>query len=716
MPSPLPLPPRSPAKVIPPEAPTMRALTTVITGVAVVCALYFGRAILIPIILAVLLSFLVAPFVELLRRFKFGHFLSVIVSVLVTLAVIVTIGVILGLQVVQLSSDLPHYQRTIERKLHNLERHTFGRADEFLSKASSDLSRLSPSPPTVSPRERLSASSSGEPAVPVEVHSPPPSPMALVQQFLSYIIGPLETTGIVFVVAIFILLQREDLRDRLIRLLGSRDLHRTTTAMDETARRLSRYFVAQLAINVVVGIIISVGLVIIGVPGTILFGVSAALLRFVPYVGTWIAAAIALLFAAAVGPTWSMLIWTLLLFGVTDLLASQVVEPLVYGRSTGLSPFAVIVAAIFWSAIWGPIGLVLSTPITLCLVILGRHIDRLEFLDVLFGDRPALTPAENFYQRLLANDPDELLVQAESLLKVRSLSSYYDEVALSGLRLAHNDLLRGVVTEKQIKRINDSAVDIVEGLEETADLLRDTDIVAEPPASTGLSAADQAVRELPPPSFFDAAKEGHQSAVLCISGRGQLDKLAGLISVQLLQKHGLSAQLVPYERFSRTHFKDVDLGGVSIICIISFDAAESPPYLRNLQRRLRLRAPQAEHVVGVAELMLANDPASLDLEGPPRPAVSVTGSVVATSFRQVVNQCVAAARSQTHDSFLMKLTEVHAGSEIDADADSDSDVHADGAHPTESVAEFAADPADYREYQRTGSLPINMHGPAPRSV
>ena len=694
----------------------MRALTSVITGVAVVCALYFGRAILIPIILAVLLSFLVAPFVELLRRLRFGQFLSVIVSMLVTLTVIVSIGVILGLQIVQLSGDLPHYQRTIERKLHNLERRTFGRADAFLSKASSDLSRLSPSPPAVSPRERLSSSAAGAPAVPVEVHSPPPSPMALVQQFLSYIIGPLETTGIVFLVAIFILLQREDLRDRLIRLLGSRDLHRTTTAMDETARRLSRYFVAQLAINLVVGIIISVGLVIIGVPGTILFGVSAALLRFVPYVGTWIAAAIALLFAAAVGPNWSMLIWTLLLFGITDLLASQVVEPLVYGRSTGLSPFAVIVAAIFWSAIWGPIGLVLSTPLTLCLVILGRHIDRLEFLDVLFGDRPALTPAENFYQRLLANDPDELLVQAEALLKVRSLSSYYDEVALTGLRLAHNDLLRGVVTEKQLKRINESAVDIVEGLEETADLMRDSDVTPEPPASTGLSAVDQTVRELPPPSFFDAEKEGHQSAVLCISGRGELDKLAGLIAVQLLQKHGLSAQLVPYDRFSRAQFKDIDLSGVSIICTISFDAAESPPYLRNLQRRLRLRAPQAEHIVGVAELSLASDYAAQELAGPPRPAVSVTGIVVATSFRQIVNQCVAAARSQSHDSFLMKFSEATAGNELGSEAgiEAGNDAAHEGDHDGDaSGTRYPHDHPDYIEQEAMENMEQYAPEPAP---
>ncbi|MGI4984098.1 MAG: AI-2E family transporter [Janthinobacterium lividum] len=634
---------RSAAKVLPPDVPTTRALTSIITGVVIVCALYFGRDVLIPIILAVLLSFLVAPLVGILRRFHFGQVPSVIVAVFATLGVIVSIGVLIGLQVVQLSSDLPHYQRAVEHKIQNLERHTVGRANAFLNKASSDLKRIAPAPAhDVQNRARLT--SSGDVRVPVEVHEPPPSPIGLAQQLLSLVIGPVETTGIVLVVAIFILLQREDLRDRLIRLLGSGDLHRTTTAMDEAARRLSRYFLAQLSINAGVGLVISIGMMVIGVPGAILFGVLASLLRFVPYIGTWIAALFAVVFAAAVGPNWSMLIWTIVLFGLTDLIAGQIVEPLAYGRSTGLSPFAVIVSAIFWSWIWGPIGLVLSTPLTLCLVILGRHVERLEFLDVLFGDRPALTPAENFYQRLLVNDPDELLVQAESLLKVRSLSTYYDEVALAGLRLAYNDLMRGVVTAEQIRRITESAHDIVEGLKETADLLKQPGKVEEPPASTGLSEEDDDdMRHAPPPNQFDAQREGHTTAILCIAGRGELDALAGMIAVQLLRKHGLIADLASYARFARTNFADIDLDGVPIICIVSFDATESPSYLRNLQRRLRLRAPQAEQIVGIT------DPGNLlDPDGFLRETTS------ATSFKQIVDLCVAAARRQTEDSVAWK--------------------------------------------------------------
>ncbi|WP_248322830.1 AI-2E family transporter [Caballeronia sp. Sq4a] len=635
---PLPGPRRPPAKILPPDAPGLRALASLVAVVVVICALYFGRAVMIPIILAILLSFLLAPFVDFLRRLRFGQVPSVIVAVVVALSVLTAVGALIGAQVAQLASDLPKYQVAVERKVDSVQRMTVGRADAFLGRASRALKRLSPA------REQEPHANEDNPAaspidqpMPVEVHEPAPSPLELAQRFLSPVISPLETTGIVLVVAVFILLQREDLRDRLIRLFGSRDLHRATTAMDEAARRLSRYFLAQLGINVGVGIVICIGLAVIGVPGALLFGVMTALLRFVPYVGTWIAALLAVIFAAAVGPGWTMLIWTIVLYGATDIIAGQVVEPLLYGHSTGLSPFAVIVAAIFWSWIWGPIGLVLSTPLTLCLVILGRHVDRLEFLDVLFGDRPALTPAENFYQRLLANDPDEALVQAESLLKDRSLVAYYDEVALEGLRLAHNDVLRGVVTADQLKRINESALDIIEGLEDAEDVTPVVQRKEEP--LVNLSTDDTAaIASETPPEYFDAGAEGHTASVLCIAGRSPLDDLAATIAVQLFRKHGLGADLTGYERFSRGRFGEVDLSGVTIICVVSFDAAESPPYLRNLLRRLHQRAPAAELIVG---LVVAESP----LQG----EVLVRTSSAAVSFKELVDACVAAARRQSTD-------------------------------------------------------------------
>jgi predicted PurR-regulated permease PerM len=258
------------------------------------------------------------------------------------------------------------------------------------------------------------------------VRQPSPTTFELINRYLSPALSPFATLGIIFVVAIFVLLQREDLRDRLIRLAGAGDLHSATVALDDGGRRLSRYFLTQFAINTSFGCIIGVGLYFIGVPHPALWGILSALLRFVPYIGSFLSALFPIALAAAVEPGWSMMIWTIVLYVVVETLAGQAVEPLLYGHSTGLSPVAVVVAAIFWSWLWGPIGLVLSTPLTLCLVVLGRHVKRLEFLEVLLGDRPALTPVESFYQRVLAGDADETREHAETLLKEHSLSTYYD--------------------------------------------------------------------------------------------------------------------------------------------------------------------------------------------------------------------------------------------------------------------------------------------------
>ena len=347
-----PMPPRRRSdRGSPPEVPGLRALTSLVAGVAVIGALYFGRAVLMPITLAVLLSFVLAPFATALRRAGLGHAPSVIASVLVALLVLAATSVLIGAQVAQLAGDLPQYEAAVERKAKVLHEETIGRADALLRRATGALRHIAPAPEQQGSDDR-SASRSGRPPMSVEVLEPRPSSLKLIQRFVAPVVSPLETAGIVAVVAIFILLQREDLRDRLVRLFGVRDLHRTTTAMNEAARRLSRYFLAQVAINASVGTLICLGLGIIGVPGALLFGVLTALLRFVPYVGAWLAALLAVILAAAIGPGWWMTVWTAILFATIELAASQFVEPLLYGHSTGLSPFGVIIAAIFWSWIW----------------------------------------------------------------------------------------------------------------------------------------------------------------------------------------------------------------------------------------------------------------------------------------------------------------------------------------------------------------------------
>jgi predicted PurR-regulated permease PerM len=451
----------------PPAAFGIDGLIALAVGVTVVACLYFARAVLIPITLAILLSFLVAPLANSLGRLKLGHVASVFAAVVMSISVIVMLGAVIATQLTDLAAGMPRYQATIEHKMEAAHSLTIGKLNRLAGAAGQALQRATIEPPQPQPpRDATSPANIHAPAaMPVEVREPVPTPFELARRVLSPAISPLETAFIVFVVMVVILLQRDDLRDRAIRLFGSRDLHRTTTVMDEAARRLSRYFVSQLGVNAGVGVVIGAGLFLIGVPSPILWGILAALLRLVPYVGIWIATTLATALAAAVSPGWTMAIWSLALFGTVELLVGQVVEPLLYGRSTGLSPFSVVVAAIFWSWIWGPIGLILSTPLTLCLLVLGRHVRRLEFLDVLLGDQPALSPIENFYQRALAGDPDEAIEQAEALLRDRSLSAYYDEVAIKGLQLAANDVLRGSVTAAQLSRIEATTNDLVDGLD-----------------------------------------------------------------------------------------------------------------------------------------------------------------------------------------------------------------------------------------------------------
>ncbi|HEX7933631.1 MAG TPA: AI-2E family transporter [Paraburkholderia sp.] len=626
----------SPTRIdAPPAAFGLDTLMALVVGAGLVACLYFARAVLIPITLAILLSFLVAPLVKWLGRLRLGHVASVFAAVVISVSVIGVLGSVIAMQLTDLAAGMPRYQATIERKMEAAHTLTIGKLDRFAKAAGQALQRATVEPtPPAPPRDVSSAGSSRAPsAVPVEVREPVPTPLELARRVLSPAISPLETAFIVFVVMIVILLQRDDLRDRAIRLFGSRDLHRTTTVMDEAARRLSRYFVSQLGLNAGLGLVIGAGLFLIGVPSPILWGILAALLRLVPYVGIWIAGALAAALAAAVSPGWTMAIWSIALFVIVELLVGQVVEPLLYGRSTGLSPFSVVVAAIFWSWIWGPIGLILSTPLTLCLLVLGRHIRRLEFLDVMLGDQPALTPVENFYQRALAGDPDEAIAQAELLLRERSLSAYYDEVMIKGLQLAANDVVRGSVTAAQLARIESTTNDLVDGIDNYPDeepasrLLQDDsgDVGpvapwrAAPAASTAHSTESHAVfanrepdsvaadnRENSPENeaknALDRARATPQPAnqrVLCIPGRGPLDHLMATILLQLLGKHGFAARALPHEAASRASIDQLNADDVGIVCIVYLQIDGIPSHLRYMIRRIRARLPKVSIVVGL---------------------------------------------------------------------------------------------------------------------
>jgi predicted PurR-regulated permease PerM len=595
------------AKLVRPARPQASGQMSLIVFFAIVAALYFARDVLIPLTLAVLLSILLAPLVGLLRRLRLGRLPAVLLAVLAAVGLICAIGGLIGTQVAELAGNIPTYAQTIEGKAGTVRAYALdqiGHAANRLGYGEISGAKKPAKPPAPAASSMLPRlpSKEGPQPLPVEVHQPDPSPLELAERFLSPILSPLGTVAIVFVVAIFILLQQDDLRDRLIRLFGSQDLRRTTVALDDGGRRLSRYFLTQLAINTSFGIIVGVGLMVIGLPNPLLWGVLAALLRFVPYVGSIIAALFPMALAAAVDPGWSMLLWAGGLFLVVEAIAGQAVEPLLYGHSTGLSPISVVVAAVFWSWLWGPIGLLLSTPLTLCLVVLGRHVDQLEFLDIMLGDRPALTPVESFYQRMLAGDQDEARDHAEHLLKERSLTSYYDDVALPGLELAALDAQRGTLSAEQLERIKETIQELVEDLAGHLDRQPAVEKLTGPDSPIG---EDLAEPNTQPPGTLDAGATALSAEwrspvpVLCVAGRGPLDEAVAAMLCQLLSKHGIGARIAPYEAATRGNINLLETSEIAMVCVSYLDISGKHAHLRYLLQRLRQRMPTTPIVVGL---------------------------------------------------------------------------------------------------------------------
>lgn len=586
--------PALPPVEAPPAPDTAKALTTFVLAVAI---LYFGKEVLVPVTLALLLAFVLAPLVNLLRRLHLGRVPAALLAATLALGLVLAIGTVIGTQIAQLTTDLPRYAATVETKVNRVKSYTLGRVSELTDKIGSQTRAPAATTTTTS-----SAIITRTPAA-----APAPTtsstPLDLVRRYMSPVLSPLATFGVVFIVAIFALLQREDLRDRMIRLAGSNDLHGTTVAIDDGAQRLRRYFLTQLSINALFGVVIGVGLLVIGVPNPVLWGILSALLRFVPYVGSFIAAVLPVTLAAAVEPGWSMSLWTLALYVVVEGVTGQAIEPMVYGRSTGLSPFSVVVAAIFWSWLWGPIGLILSTPLTLCLVVLGRHVRRLEFLDVLLGDQPALTPVESFYQRILAGDADEVRDQAERVLKERALSSYYDDVALKGLQLAAIDAQRGNLRPDQLAHIRSTIVEVVDDLQGYPDRQPPVSSPEKSAVAPPAEAPQNAVSAAPPIEDTEGDELPmawrQEGAVLCLAGRGPLDEAAAAMLVQLLGKHGIGARVVPYAAVARDEIGSFVAGDAKMICISYLELSGEPSHLRYLIARLRQHIPGLPVIVGL---------------------------------------------------------------------------------------------------------------------
>jgi predicted PurR-regulated permease PerM len=622
----------------------LSAVATAILAVIIVSMLYFGRDIFVPVALAILLSFVLTPLVGILQRIRVPRGLAVVSLVILAFSLIFAMGSLLATQLTQLAGDLPRYQSTISEKIQHFRdttagRGTLERASDMLKDLSKELDKPKEAP-SARPQSSILGPNTATLAtpVPVEVRQPDPGALESLRALISPLIHPLATTGIIIIFVVFILLQREDLRNRLIRLAGSSDLQRTTAALDDAASRLSRLFLTQLILNSAFGVVIGLGLWFIGIPSAILWGILAAALRFVPYIGAVIAAAFPLALAVAVDPGWWMLIWTLALFLVVEPIVGHVVEPMVYGHSTGLSPVAVVAAATFWTALWGPIGLVLATPLTVCLVVLGRHVERLAFLDVMFGDRPALSPPEIFYQRMLAGDPAEAAEKAEEFLKELSLASYYDEVALKGLQLAQADAKRGVLDQERLTKIRDAVNEFVSDLSDQDDRPPPTgELTTDAETSSAVESVDQSatIVDLPVLSKENLPAEWQaEHPVLCVAGRSLVDEAAAIMLAHLSTAHGLAARFEQAEALSTTNIFRLDTTGVAVVCLVYLDA-EAPAHMRYSVRRLRRKLPNATIILGCWAKEI--DPAGYESlrEG-------AKADLVATSMSKALKLCIEA--------------------------------------------------------------------------
>jgi predicted PurR-regulated permease PerM len=509
-----------------------------------VCAiLYFGKSILIPIVLAILLSLLLAPCVKLLQKLRIPKSAAIISVVCIAFAILFAMTAVLATNLTRLAGDLPQYESNLREKARSLKFATSGGGTiEKAANVLKDLQVELQQPP------QSPANLNSNKPIPVEIRETNFGPLDPVITAVAILIHPMTQFGIVLLMVVLILFNREDLRNRLIRLAGTDDIHRTTTALDDAGQRLSQLFTTQILINGLTGAFIGVVLAFIGIPGAILWGVLTAVMRFVPFVGTLLSAVFPVIIAAAIGEGWSLAFMTIIIIFAVEVIVGQVLEPLFFGKMTGLSTFAIVASAAFWAALWGPIGLILSTPLTIGLLVIGRNIESLNFFDVLLGSEPVLTPEHAFYQRLLAADPLEAAEQADPYLKDERLDGFINEVAVPGLMLANHDHLRGVLS---IERQTVVAHSFSEMLDEV---------------------------------WPEDTHEETDPSVLLVSAHGPLNFAATLAFSALLKTKNIVHEMLPEDAVAPGKFPQIDMAKVKFVCLCYLTAPSEAKHNYVLRR------------------------------------------------------------------------------------------------------------------------------------
>ena len=571
--------------------------------VGVVLILYFARAVLIPLALALTLNFLLTPLVTSLQKLRLGRVPAVALGTLIFFAALGGLGWIVARQLLQVANNLPEYRLSIHNKieaLHSSPDSALGRATETVKEIDRELSdseintpatgssgRPAASSPT--PETAKTASSASTP-LPVQVVAPQPGGLRYLREVMGPLLQPLGTAGMVLIFTIFILIKQEDLRDRFLRLMGVGQLHAMTLALDDAARRISRYLIMQFLVNAGYGICFGLGLFLIGVPNALLWGVIAGLLRIVPYAGALAATAFPLVLALAVFNGWGPPLLVLALFALLELIASNVIEPLLYGAHTGISSLALLVTTVFWTILWGWAGLVLAVPLTVCVIVLGRYVPRMSFLHVLLGDETALSVEAQFYQRLLALDQEDARTIAHNFLKTHPLASLYDKVLVPALTLAEQDRHKGALDETRESFLFLGVSEIISELA----VYRPEEVA---PKSKKLISRWRATEQPELPAIH-AEPVPTAVRIFCLAANDRADEITGSMLAQLLERAGHGVLSLPFDSPFEEILTHLSPEPQDVICISAL-----PPFAfaqaSALCQRIRVQFPKIKILAGI---------------------------------------------------------------------------------------------------------------------
>ena len=570
--------------------------------VGIVAVLYFAKEVLIPLALAILFSFLLGPVARRLERLGIWRVPSALMVAAAFFAIFAAICWVTAHQVMDLAGKLPGYQDNIQHKLQDLR--GSGGAIKTAAAVLANIERKSEAP-AATPGVAAAAvpallaippaAEAEKPPLPVRIVDPPATAPQFLRDMFGSLLTPLGTALVVIVFTIFMLIQREDLRDRLLHLTGPERLPITTQAVDEAGQRVSRYLLMQVAVNVTFGAGIALGLFFIGVPAPALWGILAASLRFVPYVGVWISAAGPLALATgAFASSWPVA-ETLGLFVALELVTGNAVEPWLYGASTGLSPVAIIVAATFWTWLWGGVGLLLSTPLTVCIVVLGRYVPQLEFLHTLLGDEPVLPQDARLYQRLLAADQEEISQLVDEYLTEHPVAEFYDSVLIPTLNLTQTDAQLGNLGADRQEFILQTTRTLVDELRERPAEELTPRAAAE--AATA-AAAETAAQPVPPARATPAQAQDLPLRVLILPVKSAADELAGDMLAHLLTLGGIGSKALSHKALANEAL-DAFAGCEADIVCLSLVRPFAVMQARYLAKRMRARYPQLKILIGL---------------------------------------------------------------------------------------------------------------------